>query len=1304
LLLRERLAAAEREEVAAHLEGCPDCQQTLDHLSATTDTPLAAPAPAGPEPPEGFLSRLKQCYPRLGDTEPHAEAPPAGPPAWPDVPGYEVLGVLGRGGTAVVYKARQRGLNRLVALKVILAGEHATPAEQARFRAEAEAVARLQHPNIVQVYEIGEHRGLPFFSLEFCPGGSLAQRLDGTPLGPTGAAELVEVLARAVHHAHENGVVHRDLKPANVLLLLQTTEQKEHTEKGPEETLSSSVSSVCSVVSRIPKIADFGLARRLDATGRTATGAVMGTPSYMAPEQAQGRTRDVGPATDVYALGAILYELLAGRPPFRAAQPLDTMLLVVSQDPVPPRRFQPSLPRDLETVCLKCLQKETQKRYASARELADDLRRFLRSEPIRARRTGAFERAWRWCRRNPLAAALATSVGVLLLAAAVGASVAAVSLGRQRDAALNNQGRAERAERDATEKLLRATLARAQAVRQGGQMGQRFESLALLREVVGLTRSLDELNWSARELRNEVVGCLALTDVRVAREWPTPGGKDWWTNFDPALEHYAYADPEGGVRVLRTADDHEVAHVPGPGGAVRDMRLHLGPDGRFLAAIYWFHGRLPGFALWDLSDPGSPRRVDSAEPVEVCAFSPDGHVLAARQPDGSIALYDLARGGRRSLKSDRAARVMAFAPDGRRLALSGHVEEAMVQVVDLETGRVVQKLWHPDDVQAMTWSGDGRLLAVGADDRAIHVWDTAEWREQAVLEGHGKPPQGLTFSPDGGLLASFATDGTTRLWDPVSGRLLVTAPGACMHFSPDGRRLGFRTGPTMGVWEVADGRECRVLHHGRVGNRAAWPNWMGPEGIDFSPDGRLLVTTASDGVRLWEVPGGREVAYLNVGHHEAAFFHPDGARLYTFGRTGMRCWPIRPDDRGPGSLRVGPAELLGTPAVHGWFRGCRSADGRVIAAADHLTDDSDRIMVFSADRPAERTVLGEGLKVTTLAVSPDGRRVAAGLFGRPAGPHVWDAASGRLEWSGAILDNRVSFSPDGRWLVAGGGDEFRPYAIDSWQEGRLIRRERPEYVSGGLPFRPPDGRVVALAQNLQRVQLLDFDTRQEVVTLAAPDLPCVAWMTFSPDGGLLAMATESHSVLLWDLGAINRHLRKLGLGHNLLPETAAESAGPPVTRVRVFQEVHEAEHLRIVAAENCPSSVQDLKPWGRENWSNGKQLACAAREGGFVELEVDVPRSGRYRIDVRLTKAPGYGLVETSLDGRPVEPVFDGYNEALLPSFKVAFGTFELAEGPHRLRFTAVDKNPKSDNYWMGIDCVRLMPVNPPPAAAMKPD
>ncbi len=311
------------------------------------------------------------------------------------VSGYEILGELGRGGMGVVYKARQVGLGRTVALKMILSGAHAGADDLDRFRGEAEAIARLQHPGIVQVHDIGEKDGLPFFSLEFVEGGSLADRLDGTPWPPRKAAALVETIAGAVHEAHKAGIVHRDLKPANVLM---TKDDQ-------------------------PKITDFGLAKRLDADlGRTASGAIMGTPSFMAPEQAGGKTGQIGPAADTYALGAILYDLLTGRPPFKAATPLDTVMLVATEEPVPPSRLVPKLPRDLETIVLKCLEKDPSRRYESARAMADDLHRFLSGEPIAARPVGRAERSWRWCARNPrLAAAIGAIAASLLLVAIVSA-------------------------------------------------------------------------------------------------------------------------------------------------------------------------------------------------------------------------------------------------------------------------------------------------------------------------------------------------------------------------------------------------------------------------------------------------------------------------------------------------------------------------------------------------------------------------------------------------------------------------------------------------------------------------------------------------------------------------------------------------------------------------------------------------------------------------------------------------------------------------------------------------------------------
>ena len=360
-----------------------------------------------PSPPPAAEPTTLDRAPLLSATA--ALAPDAGTlveaPPVVSVPGYELLSELGRGGMGVVYRARQVKADRVVALKMILAGGHAGAAELARFRTEAEAIARLQHPNIVQVYEVGEHEGGPFFSLEFCGGGSLKEKLSGTPLPARAAAQLIETLARAMQVAHDHQIIHRDLKPANVLL----------TEGGT------------------PKVTDFGLAKKLDEAGQTHAGAILGTPSYMAPEQAGGQTSDIGPLADVYALGAILYECLTGRPPFRAATALDTLRQVLEDEPVPPTQLQSKTPRDLETICLRCLQKELRKRYGSAQELADDLRRFLNHEPIRARPVGRAERARKWVKRNPALAAMTATVALILLTATAVSTGFGLDARRQRN-------------------------------------------------------------------------------------------------------------------------------------------------------------------------------------------------------------------------------------------------------------------------------------------------------------------------------------------------------------------------------------------------------------------------------------------------------------------------------------------------------------------------------------------------------------------------------------------------------------------------------------------------------------------------------------------------------------------------------------------------------------------------------------------------------------------------------------------------------------------------------------------------------
>ncbi|MBM4067432.1 MAG: tetratricopeptide repeat protein [Planctomycetes bacterium] len=446
--------------------------------------------------------------------EPPADLQTTAADALPAIPGYDVIFELGRGGMGVVYEAWQIGLQRRVAIKMILANRQPRAEDYKRFRHEAAVVARLQHPNIVQIFDIGEHDGLPFFALELVEGGSLSQRLAGQPLPPTDAARLAQVLAKAVQAAHDRGVVHRDLKPGNILLA--PTDHRKMAVDGTSATpgSSSSVQQASIIEQYSPKIADFGLAKlMIGDQDRTQTGVVMGTPSYMAPEQASGKPEAVGPLADLYALGAILYEMLTGRPPFSAPTAVETVVQVVALDAVPPRRLQPLVPRDLETICLKCLRKQPQDRYASAREMADDLGRFLAGQPIEARPVGRLERGVRWCRRNPLTAGLAGLVTVAVLALIVGAWLWSV----------------DRAERRATttqrvEDLIRAASAKQREARSSADPAAWAEALAFLNQADGLleaglaTPELHERVQALREVLTREQADAARTATEAERD------------------------------------------------------------------------------------------------------------------------------------------------------------------------------------------------------------------------------------------------------------------------------------------------------------------------------------------------------------------------------------------------------------------------------------------------------------------------------------------------------------------------------------------------------------------------------------------------------------------------------------------------------------------------------------------------------------------------------------------------------------------------------------------------------------------
>jgi serine/threonine protein kinase/WD40 repeat protein/Flp pilus assembly protein TadD len=1122
----------------------------------------------------------------------------------PTIPGYEILGELGRGGMGIVYRARQAGLNRSAAIKMILAGSYAMPEELARFRIEAEAVGRLQHPNIVAIYEVGEQNGRPFLCMEYVDGGSLAQQLTGAPQPTRAAAQLVETLARAMHYAHQQGIVHRDLKPANVLLQIADCRlQIQRQGDGAD-----SQSATCNLQSAMPKITDFGLAKILaEGPGsQTKTGAILGTPSYMAPEQAASSmnddgpspSRSVSPAADIYALGAILYELLTGRPPFRAETPLGTLLQVTTLEPVPPSRLQPHLPRDLATICMKCLQRVPAKRYVSALQLADDIRRFLDGKPIQARPVGTVERLWRWSRRNPILATMTASVASLLLVIAIGASIAAVRFNEERNVATGHWLRAEHAEQmamqsaqDATDKLWLSLLAQAEAGRRSDQAGRRHRSLTALTQAAQIRPNL--------KLRNEAIASMTLVDLEVIQQWPGSGPSSFGVAFDPTLQHYAWSDGKRNYSIRRVSDGQEVHRFANP---LRCWFAYpmFSPNGRFLAIGYYGVQGENQCVIWDIKQDQMILEVPLIQPPVhggCFAFSPDSQQVAIGLPGGRIGFYDLAQ--RKELKRtnlDWQPEKIAFHPDGRQLAFTSRQHE--VRIFDLTAGKIVASFDVPSQSSGIAWSGDGQWLAAGCDTR-IYVWkmfqpasprqispvspgagreDGAKGvgRLQGVLEGHQHLPIHLAFNHAGNLLASHSWDNTTRLWDPVSGRSLVTAAGLGLIFSPDDRRLAFKdTGPKglqLGLWEVADGTECRILHHAANGNRPTSPV-MSIKGVDFSRDSRLLASSAEDGVRLWDVTSGANIGHLSIQAAETALFRPEGSQLLTYGTKGLELWPLREreiprasiEDGGtrkedddavdPRSsrlalspshaLEIGPPRSLEVSGRGRFDRCFWSMNGRSIAVVDRNSTP----ILLNADNPSERVLFRPDGGTLSIALSPDERWLVTGNWSGPA--LVWDTKN-PTEPIRQLPANRafVAFSPDGKWVVTGGPDDYRFWKTGSWQAGPVFPREHHSEGPGPLVFAKV-GRMLAIAYSDQNVRLIQPDSGKELATLSAPD-PQIIWdLAFSQDGSLLAVATVNQVIQLWDLRRVRRQLATIGLDWDSPTYPTPSETGEQIEPVRV---------------------------------------------------------------------------------------------------------------------------------------------------------